>query len=315
MPTRVILDCDNACGLVGRDVDDALALAYLLGRVDVEVARVTCTFGNAPLTAVVACTERLLARAARGDVPVHAGAATPGDHHTPAAAFLAETVAAAPGEIVVIATGPLTNVAAAARRDRSFFANVRAIHCMGGYFGAQRIGLRAAGELNLSADADATYAVFEGGADVVLFGTEVCRQLPLRLRDLRLLSGIDATLRRHVVTWLGCYGASRMTDRIFLWDVLPALGVTHPEHFGSHVRGARPDPASLADGRVVLTRPEGRISAPQTLSHVAMLRRDISAAWRRALPATRGKQGASALAPIPANSRTRATHRGSRELV
>jgi len=283
--TRVILDCDNACGLPGRDVDDALALAFLLGREDVSLDGVTCTFGNAPLDAVVRCTDRLLTRARRTDLRAIAGAKTRGHHDTPAAAFLAQAAAAEPGELVVIATGPLTNLAAAARHDPGFFANVRAIHCMGGYFGMQRIGLRAAGELNLSADPDAAAVVFESSAEVVLFGTEVCRQLPFRLRDIGSLRGVDATLCRHLITWLACYGLSRATDRIFLWDVLPALGVTHPHLFGSSVRGGSPDREALSRGRVVLRSRRGTVLAPQTLSGVAGLRRDVAAAWRRALPA------------------------------
>jgi inosine-uridine nucleoside N-ribohydrolase len=42
----VIYDCDNTIGIAGRDVDDALALLYLLGRVEVELLGVTITFGN-----------------------------------------------------------------------------------------------------------------------------------------------------------------------------------------------------------------------------------------------------------------------------
>lgn len=43
---KVLFDCDNTMGLPGRDVDDGLALLYLLGREDVDLKGVTTTYGN-----------------------------------------------------------------------------------------------------------------------------------------------------------------------------------------------------------------------------------------------------------------------------
>lgn len=300
MTTTVILDCDNACGLPGRDVDDALTLAYLLGREDIEVAGVTCVFGNTDVVRVTQQTENLLRSAGRPDIRLIPGAARPGDNDTPAAAFLAQTAAAHPGELIVLATGPLTNIAAAAAYDPAFFANVRAIHCMGGYFGAQQIGLRPAGELNLSADAAAAHAVLNGGAQVRLFVTEVCRQLPFRLRDLSLLRGIDTRLVRHICSWLALYGISRGVCRIFLWDLLPALYVTHPDAFASAVTGATADIDALRHGRVILRGNRETVRAPQTLSDAAALRRDIAAAWRAALPSRRPRLHKHRLGHAPA---------------
>ena len=60
MTRLVILDCDNALGLPGRDVDDALALLFLLRQPDVQLRAVTTCFGNAPLDGVLRVTRRLL---------------------------------------------------------------------------------------------------------------------------------------------------------------------------------------------------------------------------------------------------------------
>ena len=290
MATTVILDCDNACGLPGRDVDDALTLAYLLGREDISLVGVTCVFGNTGVRQVYRQTEKLLRRTGRADVPLLMGGAQPGDHDTPAAAFLAQTAAANPGSLVVVATGPLTNVAAAATYDPAFLGNIRAIHCMGGFFGTQQIGFRAAGELNLSSDAGAAETILNSGAPVHLFVTEVCRQLPFRLRDLVLLRGLDRTFVRHVCTWLALFGVGRGVCRFFLWDLLPALYVTHPHAFGSVVSGSHAEPVALRQGRVVLNGSGSSVRAPQTLHDPAGLRRDIAAAWRAALPAGAGRR-------------------------
>jgi len=282
--TTVILDCDNACGVVGCDIDDALTLAYLLGREDITLAGVTCVFGNTGVERVFKQTAQLLSRADAKDTPLIRGAKEAGDYATPAAAFLARTAAENPGHVVIVATGPLTNIAAAAACDADFFQNVRAIHCMGGFFGKQQIGFREAGELNLSADATAAHAVLNSGAPISLFVTEVCRQLSFGWRDLPLLRGLDRRLVRHLCSWLALYGASRGIGRFFMWDLLPALFVTHPDAFGSTVVGSNIDPVALRIGRVVLRNNNGTLCAPQTLTEAKQVRRDVVKAWRRALP-------------------------------
>ncbi len=125
MATTVILDCDNACGVAGCDIDDALTLAYLLGREDIALAGVTCVFGNTGIERVLKQTAQLLSRADAKDTPLVRGAKEAGDYATPAAAFLARKAADNPGQVVIVATGPLTNVAAAAARPRFFSKRTR----------------------------------------------------------------------------------------------------------------------------------------------------------------------------------------------
>ena len=43
---KIILDCDNTMGVIDCDVDDGLALLYLLGCPDVNLLGITCTYGN-----------------------------------------------------------------------------------------------------------------------------------------------------------------------------------------------------------------------------------------------------------------------------
>ncbi len=50
--TKLILDCDNTMGLDNRDIDDGMALMYLLGRDDVELLGITLTAGNGTIDEV-----------------------------------------------------------------------------------------------------------------------------------------------------------------------------------------------------------------------------------------------------------------------
>ena len=111
---RVICDCDNTMGLPMKEVDDGLTLLYLLGRPDVELLGVTTTFGNGDIEEVYSQTERLLDDLEYGDIPLFKGEKERGQPPTEAARFLADTAAAHPGEIALLATGPLGNLRAAA---------------------------------------------------------------------------------------------------------------------------------------------------------------------------------------------------------
>lgn len=67
---HVIFDCDNTLGVKDCDVDDGLALLYLLGCEEVTVHGVTCTYGNNKLPVVYAQTEKLLKNIGRTDLTV-----------------------------------------------------------------------------------------------------------------------------------------------------------------------------------------------------------------------------------------------------
>ena len=70
MAKKVILDTD-----IGTDVDDALALAVLLGSPEVELVGVTCVYGDVGLR--VRMVRKLLRLAGRAEVPVYAGLEPP----------------------------------------------------------------------------------------------------------------------------------------------------------------------------------------------------------------------------------------------
>jgi len=58
---KIIFDCDNTMGISGKDVDDGLALLYLLGREDVQLVGVTTTYGNSTIQEVHQNTASMLA--------------------------------------------------------------------------------------------------------------------------------------------------------------------------------------------------------------------------------------------------------------
>lgn len=74
---RLIMDCDCTMGVQGCDVDDGLALLYVLGCPEAELLGVTCSFGNNTQDTVYRNTKRLLKEWGRKDIPRASGRGQP----------------------------------------------------------------------------------------------------------------------------------------------------------------------------------------------------------------------------------------------
>ena len=126
---KIILDTD-----VGTDIDDAWALAFVALHPRLEPLGVTISDADTPARAKVAC--KLLYRAGRMDIPVAVGRKTPTpdgrvDHQffwaedfaaykpdtKSAADFIVDTIKRHPGEVILLAVGPLQNIADALRKE------------------------------------------------------------------------------------------------------------------------------------------------------------------------------------------------------
>lgn len=140
-PEKVIVDTD-----IGDDVDDAFALALAVRSPELQVLGVMTTFGDTETRAKV--TDRFLAEVGRAEIPVLAGKPTPAKmpmsqrryaeshfakaSHGDAVEFLLEQIRKNPGEITLIAIGPLMNVGAAIDKDAATFRKLKRVVLMGG---------------------------------------------------------------------------------------------------------------------------------------------------------------------------------------
>ncbi|HEX4782704.1 MAG TPA: nucleoside hydrolase [Candidatus Sulfotelmatobacter sp.] len=138
---KVIIDTD-----IGDDVDDAFALALAVRSPELQMLGVMTTFGDTETRAKL--TDRFLAEVGRAEIPVVAGKATPPkmpmsqrryaespfgkDRHGDAVTFLLEQIRKYPGEITLIAIGPLMNVGAAIDEDATTFRKLKRVVLMGG---------------------------------------------------------------------------------------------------------------------------------------------------------------------------------------
>ena len=210
MSTTIILDCDPG-------IDDALAIAFAAGSPAIELAGLTSVAGNVDVAKTTANALAVASFVGVGDVPVTAGCAAPllrpalhaahvhgdtglGGAVLPVPARQAEAghaidyiinaAAAAPGEITLVATGPLTNIGLALRREPRLASWVRDFVIMGG--SASRGNVTPAAEFNIWADPEAASIVFGAGwpNGVAMIGLDVT----LRARATRAIQEQMATL-------------------------------------------------------------------------------------------------------------------------
>ena len=198
MPTKVILDMD-----VG--IDDALAILLALRSPELEILGITAVAGNAPLEMTANNTLRVLEAAGRTEIPVARGAAKPLTREAEAALhvhgndglggapapqptqmafdgrsaieFISDLVMAhEPGEITLIPTGPMTNVAHLIREAPDAFARLNRVVLMGGAFGLTPYGygnVTSASEFNIWADPEAAYELFASDIGITAVGLDV----------------------------------------------------------------------------------------------------------------------------------------------
>ena len=142
LPEKVILDTD-----IGDDIDDAFAVALALRSPELQILGITTTFGDTETRAKL--LDRFLVEVGHPEIPVAAGAPTPPKSnftqrryaesgrfakpsHPAAAAFLLDQIRRNPGQITLVAIGPLMNVGAAIDKDPATFRKLKRIILMGG---------------------------------------------------------------------------------------------------------------------------------------------------------------------------------------
>lgn len=254
---RVVFDCDNTMGLPLKEIDDGLALLYLLRRPDIDLLGVTTIFGNGTTDQSYQQTKELLGRVNRADIPVLRGQAEPGNRPNEAADFLARVAADHTGEVSILATGPLTNLKAASRVDNQFFENLRQIACMGGYLSPLRLGWRNLAELNLSADPQAAYTTLRAPCPVALMSAQLCLQASFGWGNLKNIRSLEPWIQKIIRDWLLTFGISFGIPRFYLWDLVPAVYLSFPDLFDPQQVRLTSTESDLATGKIFVQKVDG----------------------------------------------------------
>lgn len=237
---KVIHDCDNTMGVPQKDVDDGLALLYLLGREDIDILGVTTTFGNSTIDIVHSNTESMFSELKLNDIPLVKGAGVNEDRRSDAAKFLLETVKKSPKEVSILATGSLTNLYGAYLLDDKFFTYVKEIVIMGGIQKPLVINNKIMNELNFASDASAAYHVLKYGENVTVVTGHLCLQALFGKETYDELmenpsNEVFKYIREKTLPWFNFIGPKYDVEGFYNWDVVAAVYLTNPEIFQDDV--------------------------------------------------------------------------------
>ena len=289
----VVVVCDNTLGIPGGEVDDGLALLYLLGCSDrVHIQGVCATYGNADLARTYAATRHMMAVVAPR-VPVVCGAQAGGAGACDGADLIAQRASA---EGALLSLGATTDLALAETLHPGCLAQWGEVALMGGVTQTLVVGERIMDELNFSVDANATCTVLaaaRAGARLRIADAQHC--LPLFFEAGEFAARMDAWAREasdavNLViqgcrSWIDHARCFWGVNGFVGWDLLPAVALAEPELVELVPYGVTLDPRMIGVGLL-----EGPVAgAPQAQVELmvprdpALVRAHIYAAWERAL--------------------------------
>jgi len=280
MATRVIIDTETG-------IDDAQAILFALFCGEFQIDALTTVFGNVPAKTAAANVLRLLEMSGRPEIPVYLGAVEPlvrrrlhyapevhgkrglGDLKLPppkgkiqknyAAVELVRRIVQAPGEITILALGPLTNIALAIRLEPQFVKHVREIIFMGGIV-AGHGNVSAVATANVLNDSEAAKIVFNAGFRcLTMVGQDVTRptrMLPERRERLRQAGGEIAEFLYEITRYYGnAYTREQIPGfpvhdlLVMIYALRPALFKTRLLHVDVETEGALTEGMTVADFR------------------------------------------------------------------
>lgn len=216
-PKRILIDTDPG-------IDDSLAILLALASPEVQVEGLTVVHGNCSMEQGTTNALSVLELAEASQIPVSKGCSlplvqpsllapethgdtgigfarlpaprtSPVDQH--AVDFLIQKLLASPGEITLLAVGPLTNIALALRREPGIIPAIKEIISMGG-------AIRHPGnttplaEFNVYVDPHAAHIVYHAGVPLTLVPLDVTYQCVLTAQDVQRLLKIDSPLTRFI---------------------------------------------------------------------------------------------------------------------
>jgi len=192
---KVILDCDPGH-------DDAIAIMLAGKSPAIDLLGITVVAGNQTLDKTVDNAMKVCQHLGL-DVPVYAGCGQPmirerqmiaddihgetgldgpnfdvltkkkEDKH--AVQYIIDTLMASEGDITLVPTGPMTNIAMAMRMEPKILPKIKEVVLMGGSY--QMGNVTPAAEFNIIADADAAHVVFTSKRPVTMVGLDVTRKV------------------------------------------------------------------------------------------------------------------------------------------
>jgi purine nucleosidase len=252
---KMILDIDTG-------IDDGMALAYAIGSKEIELIGVTGTFGNVYTEVGVQNVLNILNMCEVNDIPVFAGESHPisKDYFTrlevsarihgengvgqveieaspkeieakSGVDFLIESIKKYGDELVIVATGPQTNLTMALQKDPEIKEMIGRVVIMGGALTVPG-NCNQYTEANILQDPEAAKYLFESGIDVTMVGLDVTQRSILTKADTQTWRETGSVAGKTYADMVDYYISQHdEVDGCYLHDPSAVINAVHPEYF------------------------------------------------------------------------------------
>lgn len=206
---KIILDCDPG-------MDDSMAIVMACKSDTLDVKAITTVNGNYPVDVTAENARKILEMLDKTDIPVGKGMPVPMVRKTPKDPFthgtdgqaenflpkpkmpldkrhavdlMIDTIRANPGEIHIVATGPMSNIAIAMVKAPEIKEMIAGIYAISGAFALNKYAYGNAtgdspqSEWNVYVDPEAAKIVYESGVPLVALGLDVATHFDVNLTD------------------------------------------------------------------------------------------------------------------------------------
>ncbi len=288
---KVIIDTDPG-------IDDALAMLLLLLAKQTDVLAVTTVAGNKDLQTVTDNATTVAAQA-RSQVPIYSGSAAPLVKELRVGQVMGETglgqaeritgiplnglaveklvelVSENPGEVTIVAIGPLTNIARAMQIDSTFASNLKELVMMGGAIESYGNMNRVA-EFNFFVDPEAADLVLAAACRKVLITLDRSYEIPLFVEDFALLeeSAFTNFIMAMVIPYMKNLARFEGQPGAIVYDALAAYYLLNPAAYELEPFDIRVETdGKLTRGMCVVEKRPGKKSSPN-VDYVSKIDKD-----------------------------------------
>ena len=283
---KVIYDCDNTMGLDNRDIDDGLALVYLVENKDVELLGVCTTYANDSLEYVHKQTLELVKDLGINlNVYKGRGKFEMNDYtgfgykrfeddgnfeSNEAAKFIVEMANKYPNEIDLLATGSMQNLYDAYMIDNEIGEKLSSVVLMGGITGDLYFGDKIMKELNFSVCPKGAEVAIKKYKNVSILTGNRCMDVEFGINELDKVKALGNNIKNEFIInkiekWMREFKEKYNYDSIVLWDVIAAIYLMNPDMFRDDFMSVVSTEEDLFEGRLVEGISAARINIPVVL--------------------------------------------------
>ena len=283
---KVIYDCDNTMGLDNRDIDDGLALVYLVENKDVELLGVCTTYANDSLEYVHKQTLELVKDLGINlNVYKGRGKFEMNDYtgfgykrfeddgnfeSNEAAKFIVEMANKYPNEIDLLATGSMQNLYDAYMIDNEIGEKLSSVVLMGGITGDLYFGDKIMKELNFSVCPKGAEVAIKKYKNVSILTGNRCMDVEFGINELDKVKALGNNIKNEFIInkiekWMREFKEKYNYDSIVLWDVIAAIYLMNPDMFRDDFMSVVSTEEDLFEGRLVEGESATRVNIPIVL--------------------------------------------------